>query len=235
MIFFLIPAYNEEESIAYTLQGIHAEMKKICKKEKTEYEIVLCNNNSSDNTAEIAQHNNATVVTEKKRGYGYTLMKGISYIQTKYDDIPESEKKLIFMDADGQDCAENISVHIENLKTVDFSIASRVGEKTDATSMLHSLVNKIFGWGLYMRTGGKFTDLGPFRALSMKTFLALEMKEYTYGWTAEMQKKIVQQKYSYIEFFSSPQKRFSGESKVSGSHALKQMRIGLQILWVIVK
>ena len=45
----------------------------------------------------------------------------------------------------------------------------------------------------------RFTDLGPFRAIDWKTLLALNMKDKTYGWTVEMQLKILQRKLPYAE------------------------------------
>ena len=240
MIFFLLPAYNEAESIAKTLQNIHAEMKNISKLHTTyEYKIIVCNNNSTDNTAEIAEKNNSTVVHEKISGYGHTLMKGIEYLAKNYTNIDTSEKIIIFMDADGQDNPHNIYTHIKNLQTAKFSIASRINtvhnKKTNAVSTLHTFVNKLFGYLLYLRCGKKFADLGPFRALHLKTFLQLNMQELTFGWTAEMQKKIAIKNISYTEFYSQPFQRFAGTSKVSGSAIWKQIKIGLQIIWVIIQ
>lgn len=239
MIFFLLPAYNEAESLAFTLQGIHAEMLKIPEKK---YQIIVCNNNSTDDTEKIALKNNAIVVNEKNPGYGHTLMNGVDYIQENFGKISDDQKFLIFMDADGQDSPEKISEHLKNLETVDFSIASRIllpdcknPENSNAASKLHTFVNRVFGFLLKIRTGKNFSDLGPFRALSLKNFLELEMKELTFGWTAEMQKKIGLRNISYREFYSPPKKRFAGESKVSGSAIWKQIKIGLQIIWVIVK
>ena len=37
--------------------------------------------------------------------------------------------------------------------------------------------------------GGKYTDLGPFRAISFDALDRLKMQDKTYGWTVEMQLK----------------------------------------------
>jgi hypothetical protein len=39
-----------------------------------------------------------------------------------------------------------------------------------------------------------FTDLGPFRAIKYDKLLALNMEDKTYGWTVEMQLKVLKQK-----------------------------------------
>ena len=232
MVFFLLPTLNEAESISKTLRGIHYQMNNI----PQEYRIIVCDNGSEDRTVEFAENNGAIVTHEKRKGYGYTLMKGIDSIQKQYSGIENQEKILIFMDGDGQDSAENISVHLKNLDSVDFSIASRIKNRSiHSVSLLHSVANTVFAWALWIRTGKNFSDLGPFRALRMNTFLDLELEEYTYGWTAEMQKKIALKNISYIEFYSVPKIRHAGTSKVSGSAFWKQIQIGLKILWVICK
>lgn len=234
-VYILLPAYNESESIAFTLQGIHDTMQKY----SFLYTVVVCDNNSSDTTKFIAEENNAVVVVETKKGYGNTLMRGIGYVTKNFVEIPPREKILVFMDADGQDDETKIFEHIKNLETVDFSIASRTGRRVntkknlDAESIVHTWVNILFGYLLLLRTGKKFSDLGPFRALTLKTFLALDMQDYTYGWTAEMQKKIVLKNFSFQEFYTLPKKRFGGTSKVSGSTKWHQVRIGLHIIWRI--
>jgi hypothetical protein len=38
-----------------------------------------------------------------------------------------------------------------------------------------------------------FTDLGPFRAIKYEKLVALNMEDKTYGWTVEMQLKVLKQ------------------------------------------
>ena len=63
----------------------------------------------------------------------------------------------------------------------------------------------------------KFTDLGPFRAIKYDKLVALEMEDKTYGWTVEMQLKVLRKKScTYIEV-PVRYKRRIGVSKVSGT------------------
>ena len=62
----------------------------------------------------------------------------------------------------------------------------------------------------------KFTDLGPFRAIKYDTLLELQMEDKTYGWTIEMQLKVLRNKIPYQEIPVSYKKRI-GVSKVSGT------------------
>ncbi len=61
-----------------------------------------------------------------------------------------------------------------------------------------------------------FTDLGPFRAIKYDKLLGLNMEDKTYGWTVEMQLKVLKQKLSYREIPLNYRNRI-GVSKVSGT------------------
>jgi len=56
----IIPALNEERSIGLVIKSIP----------KIYSEVVVIDNGSSDDTSKVALENGATVITEKKKGYG---------------------------------------------------------------------------------------------------------------------------------------------------------------------
>ena len=63
---------------------------------------------------------------------------------------------------------------------------------------------------------GKFTDLGPFRAIRRSAYLDLNMRAPTYGWTVEMQVRAVKRGLRYQEIPVSYRRRI-GVSKISGT------------------
>ena len=71
----IIPAYNEEDSIGKVI----AEIPSIVS------EIVVVNNNSSDQTVAVAKDAGATVLDEVKKGYGYACLKGMQYIENQQE------------------------------------------------------------------------------------------------------------------------------------------------------
>ena len=85
----IIPAFNEEKSIAKVI----AEIPDLVE------EIVVVNNNSTDQTATVARKAGATVLTEKSKGYGYACLKGMDYLSQK-DKTPDI---LVFLDGDFSD------------------------------------------------------------------------------------------------------------------------------------
>lgn len=67
----VIPAFNEERRIAYTLKSVFNQTKK-------PYEVIVVDNNSTDKTAEIAKAMGAKVVIEKAQGATFARNKGFN-------------------------------------------------------------------------------------------------------------------------------------------------------------
>lgn len=202
----IIPAYNEEDSIAKVIKEIPSLVN----------EIIVVNNCSTDKTATVAATTGATVLDENRMGYGYACLKGIEHAawQQSPPDV------VVFLDGDFSDYPVELIKIIAPIQNneVDFVVGARVKELREEGSMTPQ---QIFGnWlacflmkGLFNST---FTDLGPFRAIKWETLQSLKMSDKTYGWTVEMQLKVLRQKISYQEIPVSYKKRI-GVSKVSGT------------------
>lgn len=219
----IIPAYNEEHSIRNVIQDIPSFVD----------EIIVVNNNSTDATEKNAQDAGATVLTELKAGYGNACLKGIEYInqQKKTTDI------VVFLDGDYSDYPEQLTKIVAPIieKNIDFVVGSRVKKFREKGAMQPQ---QIFGnWlaTLLMRVffKSKFTDLGPFRAIKFDALMALKMEDPTYGWTVEMQLKVLKQQFTYSEIAVSYRNRI-GVSKVSGT-VKGSIFAGIKILTWIIK
>ena len=86
---------------------------------------------------------------------------------------------------------------------------------------------------LKMKYGAKFTDLGPFRAIKYEALQAIQMEDQTYGWTVEMQLKIVRDGYTYTEIPVDYKNRI-GKSKISGT-VKGTILAGYKIIGTILK
>ena len=64
--------------------------------------------------------------------------------------------------------------------------------------------------------GARYSDLGPFRAISMAALEKLQMRDRNYGWTVEMQIKAALQQLRVREVPARYRKRI-GKSKISGT------------------
>lgn len=201
----IIPAFNEESSIGKVIHDIPRRLVN---------EVVVVNNNSSDNTEMEAIGAGATVLNEEIRGYGASCLKGIGYLKKGNTDI------VVFLDGDYSDYPEEMELLLNPIleEDYDFVLGSRVKGRREAGSMpLHSRLGNIlsgilinFFWNV------KYTDLGPFRAIKFEKLLQLDVEDRWYGWTVEMQIKAAKQKLKILEVPVSYRRRI-GKSKVSGT------------------
>ncbi|NGY37893.1 glycosyltransferase family 2 protein [Flavobacterium sp. XN-5] len=202
----IIPAYNEEKAIANVIKEIPNSVN----------EVIVISNNSTDNTIKVATEAGATVLSENRKGYGYACLKGMEYIST----LEIKPEIIVFLDGDYSDYPEELTKLIAPIleNNIDFVVGSRVASLREKHSMTPQ---QIFGNWLattLMKIFFKatFTDLGPFRAIKYEKLLALKMEDKTYGWTVEMQLKVLKQKMSYLEIPVRYKNRI-GVSKVSGT------------------
>ncbi len=149
----IIPAFNEEESIGLVIKDIPTIVS----------EVIVVNNNSTDATFQKAKDAGATVLTEKRKGYGYACLTGMEYI-SKLKEHPEI---IVFLDGDYSDYPEELTKIIDPIikKNIDLVIGSRNAALREKGSMT---VTQIFGNWLSTSLmnlfyGSNFTDLGAFQ------------------------------------------------------------------------
>ena len=204
----IIPAYNEEESIANVINDIPTIVD----------EIIVISNNSTDKTEVNATKAGATVLKESRKGYGYACLKGMEYISNL--EISQQPDIIVFLDGDYSDYPAQLTELIAPIidDNIDFVIGSRVKELRETGSMTPQQVfgNWLATFLMKVFFGAKFTDLGPFRAIKYRKLLQLKMEDKTYGWTVEMQLKAIKQHFSYLEVPMKYRNRI-GVSKVSGT------------------
>ena len=219
----IIPAFNEEKSIAQVIGDIPGIVR----------HVVVANNNSTDRTAEVATAAGAQVVFESQKGYGKACLTAMDWIkqQEVQPDI------LVFLDGDYSDYPQELELLIAPILKgkAELVIGSRSLGQREAGSMT---LPQVFGNALatiLMRWmyGAKFSDLGPFRAVHWGQLLALGMVDQNFGWTIEMQIKAHQAGLRHQEVPVRYRKRI-GVSKVSGT--LKGViGAGYKIIFTIFK
>ena len=204
----IIPAYNEENSITKVIKDIPTLVD----------EIIVVNNNSTDQTEQNAAKAGATVLTEPRKGYGYACLKGMDYIANL--KAPQHPDIIVFLDGDYSDYPEQLTQLVAPIinDKIDFVIGSRVKKYRESGSMTPQQVfgNWLATFLMSLFFGAKYTDLGPFRAIKYKKLVQLKMEDKTYGWTVEMQLKAIKKGYSYTEIPMKYRNRI-GVSKVSGT------------------
>jgi glycosyltransferase involved in cell wall biosynthesis len=182
---------------------------------------------STDGTPDIARARGAIVVNEDRPGYGNACMSAIAALPPV--DI------LVFVDGDAADDLTEMEALVRPILEgkADLVLGSRATGEREAGALTPQ---QIFGNWLACTLirliwGVRFTDLGPFRAISMEAYNRLGMCDPNYGWTVEMQVKAAQQKLVCLELPARYRRRI-GVSKVSGT-IKGAVKAGVKILWVI--
>ena len=177
-------------------------------------EIIVVDNCSNDNTSTVAKSKNVIILYEKQKGYGHACLKGIEFLKNKPPEI------VVFLDGDYSDYPEDLYKIVKPIieKKAVFCVGTRSKSLREKGSIT---IQQVFGNALacflmHLLYKGNFTDLGPFRAIRWDILNSLEMKDKTYGWTIEMQLKILRRKLAYVEVPVRYRKRI-GVSKVSGT------------------
>lgn len=220
----LIPAYNEERSIGLVIDDLPKDLLR---------HIIVCDNNSSDSTGEVARQHGALVVHAPEKGYGNACLTGMKYLKS----LKQCPDILVFIDGDYSDYPEQLPRVVKPIIShdVDLVIGSRALGRQEPGAME---VHQRFGNWLATRLirifyDYHFTDLGPFRAIKWDKLMELNMIDTNFGWTVEMQVKAAKRKLVTEEVAVDYKPRI-GVSKVSGT-IKGSVLAGHKIIWTIFK
>ena len=202
----IIPALNEAENIA-------ALVEEVCQ-QPVEWVIVV-DNGSTDNTAQLAKQAGAITVNEQRRGYGFACAAGTAVARDQGADI------LVYMDGDFSALPQELPSLIEPIlaNQADLVLGSRVLGNAEAGAILpHQRFGNWLSSGLMRWLYSiDVSDLGPYRAIRTTFISQLDMQEMTFGWPTEMMVKAAKINGRILEVPVSWHNRRSGQSKVSGT------------------
>jgi len=222
----IIPAFNEEDSIAKVVSAIPKEWVR---------SIIVVSNGSTDLTEQNARTAGAIVLLEPNKGYGNACLKGMEYIAKQTEE--GKPDIVVFLDGDYSDYPEELPEVVKPIikEGADLVIGSRALGNREKGAMQPQqifgnwLATHLIKW-LY---GVNFSDLGPFRAVRYSSLLAIDMQDKTFGWTVEMQVKAAKLGLNCREVPVNYRQRI-GVSKVTGT-VKGTILAGYKILWTIFK
>lgn len=165
-ITIVIPAYNEEKIIATVIDGI--------KTLKENYEILLVDDGSTDQTSELAEKAGARVIRHAyKKGNGAAVKTGIRNA---------SGEIVVLMDGDGQHNPQDIPNLVPYIDKYDMVVGAR--GRGSETPFHRRLANKIYNSLATFVTQERIPDLtSGFRVLKReiaKKFLYLLPNTFSY-------------------------------------------------------
>ena len=226
-VFVVIPALNEELALPRVL----ADLPPVGR-------VIVVDNGSRDGTARVAAEAGAMVVREDQRGYGAACLRGLRAVAAIVAAGEPSPSVIVFVDGDHSDHADLLPRLVAPILAdeADFVLGSRMlGEREPGALPAQSqfgnwLASTLMRWIF----GAHYTDLGPFRAISLSKLRKLGMQDRNYGWTVEMQIKALRRGLRVMEIPVRYGLRVAEENKVSGNLRASVMAGG-KILWVVAR
>ena len=216
----VIPALNEEGPLPLVLQDLAPLLASGALQR-----VIVVDNGSTDDTAQLAREGGAELVPQPKRGYGSACLAGFAHLAQDPPDV------VVILDADHSDYVDDLTLLVEPISRGQADMV--LGERTTLAERGALLPNQVFGNKLAtalirLHTGHKYRDMGPFRAIRWSSLMAMEMEDPAFGWNVEMQMKAIQRGLVVREIPVRYRPRV-GTSKISGT-LTGTVKAGLGIL-----
>jgi hypothetical protein len=229
-----LTAYNDAEATARDVKDF--------RRQPGVVKVLVIDNNSSDNTAELAAAAGATVIRESRQGYGYACIRGLS----EGLRVPEADV-IILCEGDGTFLAEDTAKFLAYIGDADLVVGNRVVRGLiDADSQM----DYFFTWGnmaVAMLLRLRFWDgrhLGPagltdvgctYRAIR-RPALERILPDLLVGeshFSPHMLLVAISRGLSVIEIPIRLRRRV-GQSKGASQSLFKGLQIGLAMIWHII-
>lgn len=224
----ILPAFDEEEALPLVLAEIPRDLVDA---------LVVVDNGSRDRTAELAREGGALVVSEPRRGYGQACQAGLEFLLGGGGLQPAlaGDDVVVFLDADHSDYPADLPDVLAPILAgrAELVIGSRILGGADMHALLPQawLGNRLACFLMRVLFRARYSDLGPFRAITVRALQHLEMADRDFGWTIEMQLK-ARSCGLRVEEVPVRYRARVGKSKITGTVA-GTVRAGWKILgWI---
>lgn len=223
----IIPAYNEEKNILKVCNGIT----EYNKANKDNYDIIVINDGSTDNTETVLNENNIPhIKLIRNLGIGGAVQTGYKYAQENNYDI------AIQYDGDGQhniEYVKNIIKPIEESKA-NMVIGSRFVEKIDTfkSSRARRIGIKIISFCIKLVTGQKIYDTTSGMRAVDKKIIAKFSEDYPTEYPEPISTvKVLKEGYNVLE---KPVKMNERQEGVSSIRAWKNVYYMINVVLSII-
>lgn len=194
----VLPCLNEAES----LPGVLAAM-------PSGYLALVVDNNSTDDTAEVARRHGAEVVAEPRAGYGSAVHAGV---------VAATAPVVAVLDADGSLDPRDLPRLVDELdRGADMAIGRRRPVPGLRWPWHARLGNAAVCWRLRTRYGLAVHDIAPMRVARRDALLELGVTDRRSGYPLELLVRAAGAGWHVVERDVAYGPRTGGKSKVSGS------------------
>jgi glycosyltransferase involved in cell wall biosynthesis len=175
------------------------------------FSVVVVDNGSSDDTAEVARALGAAVVHEARPGYGAAVHAGV---------LAATAELVAVMDGDGSFEPADLLPLVEEVRSGRSDLAT--GRRRPVSRGVwpwHARAgNRLVLWWLRRRTGLPVRDIAPMRVCRRAELLALDVRDRRFGYPVELLDKAQRSGWRITERDVAYHPRAAGtRSKVSGS------------------
>lgn len=185
---FLLPAYNEEQSIGALVENI---------RRYTKSKVVVVDNNSKDKTAYVAKKSGASVLQERKQGKGYAIKRGFETIKSDF---------IVMLDADSTYDPKDAQKLLKPLMEgkADVVLGSRLlGEREKGSISRFNLVGNhllsFFASILFSKVSDVCTGYWAFQRRVIDSFLQEGIDSNGFDLEVEMFSKISNNNFRVLE------------------------------------
>jgi len=223
----IIPALNEEASLRELLPRLRRpEIDRLLEP------VIVVDNGSTDQTAQVASQLGAAVVSEPRRGYGAACLAGLAALARRAEGPPNV---VAFLDADLADdpmkLPELIDPILRGEAELTIGTRARLADRGSLTPV-QRFGNALACSLIRAMTGVRYRDCGPMRAIEWGSLQRLNMRDRTWGWTVEMQFKAARAGLRVRQIDVPYRARRTGKSKISGT-VIGSARAGAKILYTL--
>ncbi len=172
------------------------------------YRALVVDNNSTDDTAEVARRLGADVVTEPRPGYGSAVHAGV---------VAATTPIVAVLDADGSLDPADLPALVSDLDGADMVIGRRRPVRGLRWPWHARLGTAAVCWRLRTRHGLRVHDISPMRVARREALLSLGVTDRRSGYPLELLVRAAHADWRVIEHDVTYGPRTGGKSKVSGS------------------
>ncbi len=176
-----------------------------------DFAVIVVDNGSRDNTAEVAASLGAAVVAEDRPGYGAAVHAGLLGATREY---------VAFMDGDGSFDPEALVPMLDQVRAgrADMALGRRRPSERGVWPWHARAGNAVIAAWLRHRIGMNVHDFGPIRVCRRQALLDLDVQDRRFGYPVELLQRATNAGWRVTEHDVAYGPRAEGtKSKVSGS------------------
>jgi glycosyltransferase involved in cell wall biosynthesis len=175
------------------------------------FRVIVVDNGSTDETADVARRLGATVIEERRPGYGAAVHAGVEAATADYVAVMDGDGSM-----DPADLVPMLGLVVRG--DADLAVGRRRPTRRGVWPWHARAGNTVVLWWLRWRIGLPLHDIAPMRVARREQLLALGVEDRRFGYPVELLQRAAKAQWRFVERDIDYHPRAAGtRSKVSGS------------------